>query len=362
MKKKKMMALLLSTAMVLSMAACGSSGSSSSEDTAAETTEETEEEASEEDSTEEAADAEEKAMYDGEVIIGQANWVGYAPLYLADQLDLFEDYGANVTIQYFESKTDSKSALAAGRIQGVATSLDTNIMSAASGVDLSIVLMLDTSAGGDGLIAKNEIGSIEELAGKKVGLDTSGGASYFWFQYLLNQHGMTLDDVEAVNMSSGDAGAAFIAGELDAAVTWEPWLTNARNTDFGTVLIDSSETPGIIIDALGMDSEFCAEYPGTVEAICKGWYAALEYMETNPDEAYDIMIGFTGNETGDELKETMEAEVAFYDQAANIDYFENDLDEISQMISDLWYENGLIEEKPDLASILDGSFLGTVEE
>ena len=265
-----------------------------------------------------------------------------------------------MTVQVFESKTDSKSALAAGRIQGMSSTIDTHVMSASSGVDLTMVLVEDTSSGGDGLIALNEITSVEALAGRTVGLDTTGGASYFWFQYLLNEHDMTLDDVEVVNMSAGDAGAAFVAGELDAAATWEPWLTTARETDFGTVLVDSSETPGVIVDALAMDREFAESYPGTVEAICQAWYMALEYMETNPEEAYDIMKDFTGNESGEALRETMEAEVTFYDQAGNLDYFENDIMEITKMASDLWLDNGLIKSEPDLDLLINGSFLGTL--
>ncbi len=354
--KKKILGLALTAALALTLAGCGASGGSSGSGTAAGGTS-----GSGSGSASSGEGAAEKAMYDGEVILGSSTWVGYAPLYLADQMGFFDECGADVTVQVFENKNDSRSSLAAGRIQGMSTTIDTHVMSAASGVDLTMVLVEDTSSGGDGLIVRNEITSVEKLAGKTVGLDTSGGASYFWFQYLLNQHNMTLDDVVAVNMSSGDAGAAFVAGELDAAATWEPWLSNARETDFGTVLIDSSETPGVIVDALAMDREFAESYPGTVEAICQGWYMALAYMETNPDEAYDIMKDFTGNETGEELQATMEAEVTFYDQAGNIDYFENEIADITKMASDLWLDNGLIESEPDLDLMIDGSFLGTLD-
>ena len=354
--KKKILGLALTAALALTLAGCGASGGSSGSGTAAGGTS-----GSGSGSASSGEGAAEKAMYDGEVILGSSTWVGYAPLYLADQMGFFDECGADVTVQVFENKNDSRSSLAAGRIQGMSTTIDTHVMSAASGVDLTMVLVEDTSSGGDGLIVRNEITSVEELAGKTVGLDTSGGASYFWFQYLLNQHNMTLDDVVAVNMSSGDAGAAFVAGELDAAATWEPWLSNARETDFGTVLIDSSETPGVIVDALAMDRGFAESYPGTVEAICQGWYMALAYMETNPDEAYDIMKDFTGNETGEELQATMEAEVTFYDQAGNIDYFENEIADITKMASDLWLDNGLIESEPDLDLMIDGSFLGTLD-
>lgn len=297
-------------------------------------------------------------MYDGKVILGQSSWIGYAPLYLADQMGFFDDHGADVDVQSFESKTDSKSALAAGRIQGISTTVDTHVMSEASGMDLSIVLALDSSNGGDGLSAKSDIPDVKSLAGHTVALDTSGGASYFWFQYLLQKEGMTLDDVQVVNMSSGDAGAAFVAGEVDAAVTWEPWLSKAKETENGTVLVDSSSTPGVIVDALAMDKTFAETYPETVKAIVSGWYDALAYMESNPDDAYKIMMEYTGDETVEALQTSM-AEVSFYDEAGNEEYFGGEIQDIASMAGDLWVDMGLIDAKPDTDAMICGDYLST---
>lgn len=309
------------------------------------------------DSTEAAAaDADGDAMYDGKVLLGHSSWIGFVPLNVADDMGFFDAHGADVDIQSFESKADSRAALAAGQIQGISTTIDTQIMTAAAGIPIKVVLAEDTSSGGDGISAKSEITSFEDLKGHTVGLDTSGGASYFWFQYLLKQHNMTLDDVEVVNMSSGDAGAAFVAGQVDAAVTWEPWLSRAKEAEDGSVLMDSSETPGIIVDTLAMDSDFCEKYPGTVKAIIQGWYDALDYIKSNPDEAYKIMMKYTGDETVEALEGEM-AGVSFYDQAGNEEYYKSDFKEIAQTASDLWLENGLIDSAPDIDALIDGSFL-----
>lgn len=135
------------------------------------------------------------------IIIGQASWIGFAPFYIAEDKGFFKDHGVDVEVQSIESKADSKSALAAGRIQGVSTTIDTQIVNASSGIDLSCVLALDTSSGGDGIIAKKEYNSLEDLKGKKVALDTTGGADFFWFQYLLHQKGMSIKDFDVQNMA-----------------------------------------------------------------------------------------------------------------------------------------------------------------
>lgn len=124
-----------------------------------------------------------------EVLIGQSSWIGFAPLYIAEEKGFFKKHGADVKIQSIESKADSKSALAAGRIQGVSTTADTHVVNAAAGIDIAQVLALDTSSGGDGIVAKKEYKSIESLKGKKIALDTTGGADFFWFQYLLKEKG-----------------------------------------------------------------------------------------------------------------------------------------------------------------------------
>ncbi len=357
--KRKLLAMVLTMGMLSSVVTgCGEQKT----ETVPEAVEESsaaEEVTSEAASTEETPDAGD-AMYEGTTILGQSSWVGYAPLYLADKKGFFDDHGADVEVQYFESKTDSKSALAAGRIQGMSTTVDTHVMSAASGMDLKVILALDDSNGGDGLSAKSDIADIPSLKGHTVALDTSGGASYFWFQYLLQKYDMTLDDVQVVNMSSGDAGAAFVAGEVDAAVTWEPWLSKAKETPDGTVLVDSSETPGVIVDALAVDGDFATKYPGTCKAIVEAWYDALAYIDSDPDDAYSIMMEYTGDETVDALKASM-AEVSFYDKDKNGSYFAGEIQNIAKMASDLWLDMKLIDAGPDIDGLIDGEFISGLE-
>lgn len=296
------------------------------------------------------------AMYDGKVLLGHSSWIGFAPLNLADEMGFFEDHGVDCDIESFESKADSRAALAAGRIQGISTTVDTQVMSRSQGVNLQIVLAEDTSSGGDGISAIDDIKDFADLKGHTVALDTSGGASYFWFNYLLQQNKMSMDDMTIQNMSSGDAGAAFIAGKVDAAITWEPWLSRAKESGNGHVLIDSSKTPGIIVDCLAMDQKFAEQYPGTVKAICEAWYDALDYIKTNPEDAYKILMKYTGDDSTDAVKGEL-AGVTFYDKAANEKYFDGQIQDVARMASDLWLDNKLIDTAVSPDDIINGSFV-----
>ena len=294
------------------------------------------------------------------IILGQASWIGFAPLYIAQDKGFFKDHGADVEIQSVESKSDSRSALKAGKIQGVSTTADTQVVTAAAGIPLKQILALDTSSGGDGVIAKKEFTSIESLKGKKVAMDTTGGADFFWFQYLLEQKGMSLKDFDVQSMGAGDAGAAFVAGNVDAAVTWEPWLSKANKTEFGHTLIDSKASPGVIIDTLALSQETIDAHPEAAKAIVAGWYDAMAFLKEHPDEALEIMSKHLG-EKPEDLKKEM-AGVTFYGKEENKKYFgtkENpgEFYKIVKTASDLWLKINLIDKAVAPEDVIDGSFL-----
>ncbi|WP_283608248.1 ABC transporter substrate-binding protein [Faecalispora anaeroviscerum] len=304
-------------------------------------------------------------VYDGTVTLAHSSWIGFYPLDLAVEKGFFKNHGADVKINIIESKSDSKSALAAGKIQGIATSLDTNIMSAASGIDLQVVLALDTSSGGDGLIAKKEFTSFEGLKGKTIALDTTGGASFFWFNYLLKEKNLTMSDFNVQSMGSGDAGAAFAAGKVDAAMTWQPWLDTAKKSTFGKVLLDSSKYPGVIVDALGLSTDFIEKYPTTTQAIIDGWNDAVAYMKSNPEDAYKIMSVPAGMEP-DALKTACETEVQFYDKDGNKKYFgttesKGDIYKISEFAAQLWVDTKMVTNKADVNKVLNSTFVNAAK-
>jgi NitT/TauT family transport system substrate-binding protein len=298
--------------------------------------------------------------YPGTFTIGLSSWIGYAPLFVAQEKGFFEKNGLKVAIQKIESGSDRRSAIAANRIQGMASTVDAVVISVANGIPITQVLALDMSNGGDGLVAKREFNSLKDLVGKSIALDTSGVASYFWFHVLLKQAGFTIDQFNIQAMGAGDAGAAFVAGRVDAALTWQPWLTRASETSFGKVLISSAESPGVITDSLSIRRDIIQQYPDAVQAVVKGWMEAVAYTKTNPAEANGIMARAMG-QTVEEFTATL-PDVLFYDGPGNIAYLgapgkRGEINDILEMAADLWLSMGEIPAKPDIASLVDYSFV-----
>jgi NitT/TauT family transport system substrate-binding protein len=294
--------------------------------------------------------------------LGMSTWLGYAPLYLAKEKGFFQKQGLEVEIVVIESPADRRVAFAADKIQGFATTVDTHVMTAAAEnpIPLKQVLALDDSHGGDGIVAKKEIKTIKDLKGKTVAAQLGAGASYFWLNYVLAQNGMKLSDLKAVDMKAGDAGAAFVAGKVDAAVTWEPWLSKAKETPFGQVLLSSDKTPGIIVDSLAFKPDFLKKRGAEVKKIVVAWNEAVKFAVANPQEADAIMAKFTGQKPEEFTKE--KTGVRFYGDKENKEYFGTAqkpglLYKVTQRAADLWSELKLIKKKPKAADLIDGSFL-----
>ena len=296
------------------------------------------------------------------VKLGMSTWLGYAPLYLAKEKGFFQKQGVEVEVVVIESPADRRAAFAAGKIQGMATTVDTHVMTAAAEnpIPLKQVLAMDDSHGGDGMVAKKEIRSIQDLKGKTVAAQLGAGASYFWLNYVLAQNGMKLSDLKTVDMKAGDAGAAFVAGKIDAAVTWEPWLSRAKETAFGWVLLSSDQTPGIIVDSLAFKPEFIKNKKNDVKKIVAAWNEAVQFAAQNPKEADAIMAKFTGQKPEEFTKE--KTGVRFYGTKENKDYFGTPqkpglLYTVTQRAADLWFDLKLIKTKPKAVDLIDGSFL-----
>jgi len=223
--------------------------------------------------------------------VATLTWVGYAPIYLAQEKGYFD--GIKVELEKIEDTPARRAALASGNVEGSVDILDSFTNGAAAGLPASVVLKLDDSMGGDGIVVRKSINSIHDLRGKTVAYP-QGLPSHFFLLALLNEAGMKITDVESRPMEADQAGAAFVSGTVDAAVTWEPWLSKASAMPDGKILTTSRETPGLIVDVFTVRNDYLRDNPEVVRAFVRGWLRAVEFWKTNPKEAAPIMASSMG--------------------------------------------------------------------
>jgi NitT/TauT family transport system substrate-binding protein len=299
----------------------------------------------------------------GTLRIGHTTWVGYGPMYLARDLGYFKDLGLTVDLQVIEDSSLYMAAAAAGKLDGSMSTIDEIMKYRSDDFCFKAVYTLDDSYGGDGLLVQNDVTKIQDLKGVQVAMN-EGSTSEFWFAYYLKQNGMTPDDVVVSNMSADDAAAAFMAGSIPAAVTWEPNLTLAKKSGKGKVLIDSTAIPGVIVDVVELSCKVIKEQPDDVKALVAGLEKANEYIKTNQKEAYEIMAKGVGGYLSDPKDFADAAKgVRFYDEKMNKDYMgtvekPGPLGELVKLGGEIW--TGLGHEMKmqiDYGTIVDTSFV-----
>lgn len=277
--------------------------------------------------------------------IGLGPWVGFGPLYLAKEKGYFDEAGLDIDLIVLTGLAERNSALKAGRIDALAAPVDYFVLSAGHRLATTIVMAIDESAGGDGIVARKDIKRFEDLRGKKVAFQR-GLPSEFFLRALLQQHGVKLEEMKFTDLETADAGTAFIAGKVDAAVVWEPWLTQAKERGNGHVLASTREYPGLIVDCLAFTKEVVARSPQDVQKIVSAVLKAIDYWKQNPEEANRVMAPPFQLEPAKYALVLSGAR--FTDLARNRDYFGAEeapgpIFDVARQASDIWLAAKVIE-------------------
>jgi NitT/TauT family transport system substrate-binding protein len=281
-------------------------------------------------------------------------WIGYSPLVLAKEKGFLKEENIDAEISFLEGVGEKNSALIRGDIDAVGHTADAAVVSAASGVDGQVVFVFDRSLGADGILTEKSVQSVQDLRGKKVALEP-GFTGHFFFLSLLSEAGMEPKDVEIVPMETGLAGSTFVAGGVEAAVTWQPWLGRANSVPGGKVFITSKERPGLIIDILYMNRKVIESRKQDVVKLIRAMGKATEWYASNREEGDAIMAKFW-KLSPEEQKETV-AGMGFMSLKENAEFFGTSANpgqmyRTVKMASDLWRKTEVIKNDVNPASLI----------
>lgn len=287
-------------------------------------------------------------------VIGMSGWTGFSPLSLAEKAGLFKKHGVDVEVKFIPQK-ERHLALAAGSVQVIATTVDTQIAYAASGVELTQILLLDKSKGGDGLAVRGATNSLAELKGKQIAVDGAGTTPYFMFAYILKKNGLSPKDFTLNTLSPQAAATAFVAGQFDGAVTYEPYLSQIRaKPESGKILYTTIDYP-VVVDTVSMQPKYIEANPAVAKGIVAGFFDALDMIAKEPDKSYEIM-GSVVKQSGPDFAKSA-AFIAWQDKAANKAYFADGMNQFLQEAAQIQLETGVIKQIPDLKKLVDTRFL-----
>lgn len=292
------------------------------------------------------------------VTLGMVPWPAFELFYLAEEKGIFEKNGLDVDIQEFSSTTDNSSAFVGGQLDFCTYASSESIAPFAEGADFKIILLADKSNGCEGLVATSEIKTVEDLKGKTVATQYCS-VDHLLLLTLLQENGMTIDDINMVDMSIETAGNTFIAGQCDAACIWDPYFSQAKENG-GNVLYSTADNPDIISDVLAASGDMVNNQPEVVEAMVKSYYEAVAYWKENTEEATEFMASKLGV-----TKEEFEAQIAgliipdakmaqeAFTRAEDYSYWGY----TQNMVEEFMNEMGVIETNADCGEMIDSSFV-----
>ncbi len=294
-----------------------------------------------------------------EVKVGVSDWPGWVAWYVAEKKGFFKKHGADVKLVWFPNYTDSISALSAGQLDANAQTWSDTMGPLAKGVPVKAILVNDNSAGNDALVVSPKIRSFADLKGKSIALEQYS-VSHFVLVNALAKNGLKASDVKIVNLSAGDAAAAFLGGRVEAAVVWNPWIHQIETSGKGRALFTSKDLPGLIPDLLVAQDKAIAAKRKDLVGMIRAWFDTVAFIQSNPDEAAAIM-GKVVEMKPQDYKVFLPG-TRFFDARLNQEAFADasqprSLLGVAPTVLQFLTENKLIEGRADPARGIDASLL-----
>ena len=291
------------------------------------------------------------------VAIGISGWTGFAPLTLAKEAGIYKKNGLDVTIRKIPQK-DRHLAIASGDVQCAATSTETWIVWNANGIATTQLFKMDQGMGSDGIVARPGIEKVSDLKGKTIAVSAPGTNPYFTLAWILKKNGLSLKDLTLVTLEPAPAANAFVAGtsNLDAAVTYEPYLSLVRDKpESGKLIADSLQYP-MVFDTFGCTPKFIKENPKAAKALTESYFQALEMINKDPKKAFTIM-GADVKQTAEQFEKS-QSKIKWADREANKKFFNGEIQAFNKEAAVLLQEIGVIKTAPtNMDALFDTSFL-----
>ena len=150
-------------------------------------------------------------------------------VWIAQESDLFSKEGLDVEVKPFQSGFASAGAVVSGEADLSTTSESAFVSHSLKHPDLRVLAVLSTVQTSR-LLARGDrgIGQAKDLAGKRIGV-TLGSTGEFFLGRYLTINGLSLNSVETVDLKPADIAASLVSGEIDAGLTWEPFVHRAQS-------------------------------------------------------------------------------------------------------------------------------------
>lgn len=222
--------------------------------------------------------------------IAYSDWPGWVAWEIAIKKGWFAEEGVEVKFDWYDY-VESMDAYVSGQIDAVCMTNGDALVTGATGKPSVGILINDYSNGNDMIVGAPGIEKVEDLKGKKVGLE-EGFVPHLLLLKALELNGIPAEEVTIVNTPTNETPAVLGSKAVDAISAWQPNSGQALKVVAGSKpVFTSADAPGIIYDLLFVSPESLEKRRDDWKKVVKVWYRIVEFIknEDNIDEALEIL-------------------------------------------------------------------------
>ena len=226
--------------------------------------------------------------------VAYSYWPGTFWMIVASEKGWFEQARLELELisvddNYYQSLDD----LVAGRLDMNNFPLFNLMNAQAKGHDLVMVVNTDKSCGSESIVARPEIQSLADLAGKRVGVHFDHYTEYV-LGVVLNQAGLSLSDIEKVDIVDEQAGPVARALQLDALITFEPFASIALETLGWQRLFNTESMPNLSPAGMLFTRSYLERNRAKVGRFVAVWNKTTNFISNNQQRAFRIIADHFG--------------------------------------------------------------------
>lgn len=226
--------------------------------------------------------------------IGWVYAMANAPALVAQERGFFREQGVNVELRRFNSGPLIIHALEAGDLDMAYIGVPPVYQAVEKGLDVKIVSKVNYGQAALIVNTDSPIKTLQDLRGKKIaGIRRGSGMDILLRGFVLKEKaGLDPDtDVKIVNMPSKMMEASVYRHVVDAAFTWEPYVSMAILTNHARLLLDMNEViPHYPWYVLVATSKTCKTKRDTLQKVLNANQQAIDYLNKEQDAGNIILI------------------------------------------------------------------------
>ncbi|KNE79079.1 MULTISPECIES: ABC transporter substrate-binding protein [Streptomyces] len=236
-----------------------------------------------------------------QVKVGVIPILDVAPIYLGDKQGFFKDRGIDLTLESGQGGAAIVPGVVSGQFQFGFSNVTSLMVAHSKGVPIQSVANGVASTGKDGAdfggvaVAKDSrIKSAEDLAGKKVAVNTLKNIGDTTVRESVRKAGGDPGDIEFTELAFDQMPAALSEGRVDAAWLVEPALSIAKAQGARVVASNFVDTaPDLTVATYFTSAKIAKEDPELVKKFTEAMNESLRYADEHPDEVRDILATYT---------------------------------------------------------------------